>query len=107
MITGADRIAANGDTANKIGTYSLAVLAQPPRIPLYIVAPTTTVDLATPERRGDPDRGARPGRGDRALRRAQPRVRRHAGRSDRGDRHRARRAPRAVRASRWPAAVAA
>jgi methylthioribose-1-phosphate isomerase len=48
VITGADRIAANGDTANKIGTYSLAVLAHHHEIPLYIVAPTTTVDLATP-----------------------------------------------------------
>src|SRR5690349_10562025 len=49
VITGADRIAANGDAANKIGTYSLAVLAQHHEIPLYIVAPTTTVDLATPD----------------------------------------------------------
>src|SRR5215471_19019745 len=47
VITGADRIAANGDAANKIGTYSLAVLAHHHGIPLYIVAPTTTVDLAT------------------------------------------------------------
>jgi methylthioribose-1-phosphate isomerase len=45
VITGADRIAANGDTANKIGTYSLAVLARHHDIPLYIVAPSTTVDL--------------------------------------------------------------
>jgi methylthioribose-1-phosphate isomerase len=49
VITGADRIAANGDTANKIGTYSLAVLARHHDIPLYIVAPSTTVDLATPD----------------------------------------------------------
>jgi methylthioribose-1-phosphate isomerase len=49
VITGADRIAANGDTANKIGTYSLAVLARHHEIPLYIVAPSTTVDLQTPE----------------------------------------------------------
>jgi methylthioribose-1-phosphate isomerase len=48
VLTGADRIAANGDTANKIGTYSLAVLAAHHRIPLYVVAPSTTVDLATP-----------------------------------------------------------
>ena len=47
VITGADRIAANGDTANKIGTYSLAVLARQHEIPLYIVAPSTTVDLQT------------------------------------------------------------
>ena len=48
VITGADRIAANGDTANKIGTYGLAVLAAHHDIPLYVVAPTSTVDLATP-----------------------------------------------------------
>ena len=60
VVTGADRIAANGDTANKIGTYALAVLAAHHGIPLYVVAPTSTVDPATPDRRGDPDRGARP-----------------------------------------------
>ena len=48
VVTGADRIAANGDTANKIGTYSLAVAATHHGIPLYVVAPTSTVDLATP-----------------------------------------------------------
>ena len=46
VITGADRVAANGDTANKIGTYSLAVLAHENGIPFYIAAPTSTVDLA-------------------------------------------------------------
>jgi len=45
VITGADRIAANGDTANKIGTYSLAVLAQAHNIPFYIAAPSSTFDL--------------------------------------------------------------
>jgi methylthioribose-1-phosphate isomerase len=45
VVTGADRIARNGDTANKIGTYSLAVLARHHAIPLYVVAPTSTVDL--------------------------------------------------------------
>lgn len=45
IFAGADRIAANGDTANKIGTYSLAVLARYHRIPLYIVAPYSTFDL--------------------------------------------------------------
>jgi methylthioribose-1-phosphate isomerase len=49
VVTGADRIAANGDTANKIGTYSLAVLARHHGIPLYVVAPTSTVDSATPD----------------------------------------------------------
>jgi methylthioribose-1-phosphate isomerase len=45
VIVGADRIAANGDTANKIGTYSLAVLAQAHGIPFYVAAPTSTIDL--------------------------------------------------------------
>jgi methylthioribose-1-phosphate isomerase len=49
VVTGADRIAANGDTANKIGTYSLAVLAAHHELPLYVVAPTSTIDLATPD----------------------------------------------------------
>jgi methylthioribose-1-phosphate isomerase len=48
VITGADRIAANGDTANKIGTYSLAVLARHHQLPLYIVAPSSTIDVGTP-----------------------------------------------------------
>jgi methylthioribose-1-phosphate isomerase len=54
VVTGADRIAANGDTANKIGTYSLAVLAAHHVIPLYVVAPTSTVDLATATGAGIP-----------------------------------------------------
>jgi methylthioribose-1-phosphate isomerase len=48
VVTGADRIAANGDTANKIGTYGLAVLAAHHEIPLYVVAPSSTLDPATP-----------------------------------------------------------
>jgi methylthioribose-1-phosphate isomerase len=48
IVTGADRIAANGDTANKIGTYALAVLAAYHELPFYVVAPTSTVDLSTP-----------------------------------------------------------
>ena len=47
ILVGADRIAANGDTANKVGTYPLAVLAARHRIPFYVCAPTTSVDLAT------------------------------------------------------------
>jgi methylthioribose-1-phosphate isomerase len=47
VITGADRIAANGDTANKIGTFSLAVLASRHNIPFYIAAPLSTIDFAT------------------------------------------------------------
>jgi methylthioribose-1-phosphate isomerase len=46
VLVGADRIAANGDTANKIGTYTLAVLAQENGIPFYIAAPTSTVDFS-------------------------------------------------------------
>jgi methylthioribose-1-phosphate isomerase len=46
VITGADRIAANGDTANKIGTYSVATLASAHGIPFYVAAPATTFDLA-------------------------------------------------------------
>jgi methylthioribose-1-phosphate isomerase len=45
VIAGADRIAANGDTANKIGTYSLAVLSNYHKIPFYIAAPASTFDL--------------------------------------------------------------
>ena len=51
VVVGADRIAANGDTANKIGTYSLAVLAHAHRIPFVVAAPISTVDLST--RSGD------------------------------------------------------
>ena len=54
VLTGADRIAANGDTANKIGTYALAVLAAHHDIPFYVVAPSSTVDLATPTGAGIP-----------------------------------------------------
>ena len=46
VITGADRIAANGDTANKIGTYSVATLARGHNIPFYVAAPATTFDLS-------------------------------------------------------------
>ncbi len=54
VVTGADRIAANGDTANKIGTYSLAVLAEAHGIPFYIAAPTSTFDLALASGEGIP-----------------------------------------------------
>jgi len=54
VVTGADRIARNGDTANKIGTYGLAVLAAHHRIPLYVVAPTSTIDPATATGAGIP-----------------------------------------------------
>jgi methylthioribose-1-phosphate isomerase len=48
VIVGADRIAANGDTANKIGTYTLAVLAQRHGVPFYVAAPVSTIDLGSP-----------------------------------------------------------
>src|SRR3954470_15003021 len=49
VIVGADRIAANGDTANKIGTYTVAVLAHEHKVPFYVAAPVSTIDLATPD----------------------------------------------------------
>ncbi len=54
VIVGADRIAANGDVANKIGTYSVAVLAKENGIPFYVAAPTSTFDLETPTGAGIP-----------------------------------------------------
>jgi methylthioribose-1-phosphate isomerase len=49
VVVGADRIAANGDTANKIGTYTVAVLAREHGVPFYVAAPLSTVDLETPD----------------------------------------------------------
>jgi methylthioribose-1-phosphate isomerase len=49
IVTGADRIASNGDTANKIGTYQIAVLAKENNVPFYIAAPISTLDLAIPD----------------------------------------------------------
>jgi methylthioribose-1-phosphate isomerase len=48
VVVGADRIAANGDAANKIGTYSVALLAREHGIPFYVAAPLSTIDRATP-----------------------------------------------------------
>jgi methylthioribose-1-phosphate isomerase len=61
VVVGADRIAANGDVANKIGTYSVAVLAREHGIPFYVAAPLSTVDLGTPDGSGIPieERNAR------------------------------------------------
>jgi methylthioribose-1-phosphate isomerase len=67
VVVGADRIAANGDTANKIGTYSIAVLAKVHDIPFYVAAPTSTFDLALesggqiPIEERSPDEVVRPG----------------------------------------------
>jgi methylthioribose-1-phosphate isomerase len=49
VVVGADRIAANGDTANKIGTYGVALLAREHQIPFYVAAPLSTIDLRTPD----------------------------------------------------------
>lgn len=61
VVVGADRIAANGDFANKIGTYTVAVLAREHGIPFYVAAPISTIDLSTPEGAGIPieERNAR------------------------------------------------
>lgn len=71
VIVGADRIAANGDVANKIGTYGLAVLAREHAIPFYVAAPISTLDLDTPDGSGIPieerDRSEMAELGDRLL----------------------------------------
>jgi len=51
VVVGADRIAANGDVANKIGTYNVAVLAHENGIPFYVAAPVSTLDIHTPTQR--------------------------------------------------------
>ncbi|HXF81987.1 MAG TPA: S-methyl-5-thioribose-1-phosphate isomerase, partial [bacterium] len=60
VIVGADRIAANGDVANKIGTYTLAVLARAHEIPFLVAAPWSTVDLETPDGAAIPIEERRP-----------------------------------------------
>ena len=97
VLIGADRIARNGDTANKVGSLSLAIAARHAGVPLLVVAPESTVDPATPsgaaipieerdpdEVTGLPRRPHGPGRHPGA----QPGVRRDAGRADHGDRDR-------------------
>lgn len=54
VVVGADRIAANGDTANKIGTYTVAVLAKHHGVPFYVAAPLSTVDMSVPSGKGIP-----------------------------------------------------
>ncbi|MCA9525275.1 MAG: S-methyl-5-thioribose-1-phosphate isomerase, partial [Myxococcales bacterium] len=54
VIVGTDRVAANGDVANKIGTYTVAVLAHAHGIPFYVAGPTSTIDLETPTGAGIP-----------------------------------------------------
>ena len=97
VFVGADRIAANGDTANKIGTYPLAVLAARHEVPFYVVAPSSIVDLTLDSGAEIPIEERDPGEVNARFARLEPGVRRHAGRADPGDRDRARRPSRAVR----------
>ena len=85
VVVGADRIAANGDVANKIGTYPLAVLAARHEIPFYVAAPALDARSGHPRWRRHPDRGARPVRARRWDRRGELRLRRHPRRA--GQRH--------------------
>ena len=106
VIVGADRIAANGDVANKIGTYGLAVAARHHQIPFYVAAPASTIDLATATGAAIVIEERDPRRGD--ARRGAPRSRRRAsaafnpafdvtpGPARHRDRHRVRRRPPAV-----------
>jgi methylthioribose-1-phosphate isomerase len=71
-LTGADRIAANGDVANKVGTYGLAVAASRHEIPLYVVAPTTTLDPSVAQGRTSRSRSAIRRRSRRGSPRATP-----------------------------------
>ena len=73
VLVGADRVAANGDVANKIGTYKLAVVARENGIPVYAVVPTSTIDLEPGRWRPDSHRGARRRRGDAYRRRGRSR----------------------------------
>ena len=97
VVVGADRVAANGDVANKVGTYPLALAAARAGIPFVVAAPESTVDAATPdgaaidiEDRGDDEVVAFGGAPRRARRRpgAQPGVRRDARRPGHRHRHR-------------------
>ena len=62
MVVGADRIAANGDVANKIGTYSVAVLARENGVPFFVAAPVSTLDLTLASGDQHSDRAAGRGR---------------------------------------------
>ena len=99
IVVGADRIAANGDVANKIGTYSVAVLAKEHGIPFYVAAPLSTIDFETPGRQQDSHRAAQRKRSHPHRRQAddsrrsasrESRIRRHSREICDGDRDRAR-----------------
>ena len=68
VVVGADRIAANGDTANKIGTYGVALLARAHGIPFYVAAPSSTFDLTIPDGSAIPIEQRDAARGDPRLR---------------------------------------
>ena len=72
MIVGADRIARNGDTANKVGTYPLAVLAREHGVPFYVAAPASTFDPTAAD--GGAPSWSRSGTPDEVLRLAGPGV---------------------------------
>ena len=78
VVVGADRIAANGDVANKVGTYPLAVLAARHGVPFYVAAPLSTVDPATPSGDAIPIEERDAGRGGGGPAGAQLRLRRDA-----------------------------
>ena len=59
VLYGADRVAANGDVANKVGSYKLAVVARENGIPCFCVSPTSTIDMSLAHGDADPHRGAR------------------------------------------------
>ena len=89
MVVGADRIAANGDMANKIGTYPLAVLAARHGMPFYVAAPVSTIDLGTPTGEDIPIEERDPAEvGRPAAPRREPGIRRHPAELVAGDRHR-------------------
>ena len=100
VVVGTDRTAANGDVANKIGTYPLAVMARRHGVPFYVAAPLSSIDLDCPNGAAIPDRRALRPRAHRVRRQAdraegrqhvQPRVRCNASRVGNRNYHRARR----------------
>ena len=99
-LVGADRIAANGDVANKVGTYALALAARAHGVPLYVLAPSSTIDLAVPDGSAIPielrsaeevDGMARRARGGGRCPGMESRVRRHPRGAGERDRDRSRR----------------
>ena len=97
VIVGADRIAANGDVANKVGTYPLAVLADRHGVPFYVAAPLSTIDPATPDGAEIPIEERDPAEVVGRRRRLQPRLRRDPRRAGHRDRDRGRGAGAALR----------